>query len=91
MAEKLYHSAKEMSKLTGEEYTMNRDELQLVLEALEYMADQLWSAGLSDHARVPCLDRFIEEKRAAIASLRSRLADEDLEDKLTRAFGPRRG
>ena len=80
MAEKLY---------SDPQYTLNRDELQLVVEGLEYMADQLWSVGLSDQARVPCLDRFIEQKRADIARLKDRLTDDDLESKLDRAFGPR--
>lgn len=64
MAEKLY---------SDPQYTLNRDELQLVLEALEYMSDQLWSSGLQDTRNVPCLDRFIEEKRRDIARLRNRL------------------
>lgn len=80
MAEKLYSDPK---------YTLNRDELQLVLEALDYMADQLWSAGLQDTRNVPCLDRFIEEKRADIARLKDRLTDDDLELQLDKCFGPR--
>jgi hypothetical protein len=64
MAEKLY---------SDPQYTLNRDELQLVLEALEYTSAQLLSVSLSDTRNLPCLDRFIEEKRADIARLRDRL------------------